>query len=149
MNNYYQTNEMEMIMTEQEKLEQARYEITRSGIIGMILGAACLIAAVVFIICSGVGIEEVFKSVLDPKIILFVLTELLLIVCAPFGWVALNKIGSRLNFVLLMSIPGWLFWGIMKIMLSVQIGIIAAAVEILRYCRLKARVQRRITDEIN
>ncbi|MBS4055268.1 MAG: hypothetical protein KGZ64_10985 [Thermaerobacter sp.] len=60
------------------------------------------------------------------------LQTIILIVLAPFGWMAISKIES--NFFVLTSISNWfLWWLVLKPILSMVIGPIAAPFYIIGY----------------
>ncbi len=106
-----------------DELKAELKRLTRAGIIFMIIGIICLIAAV----AAALGSEPDFFSKSGLSFICILILYLLLAPYAlfsiPFGWSTLNKITSDL--FLFLPIVGWLIYFLIKFILSFYVGIFA------------------------
>ena len=97
--------------------------LTRAGIIFMIIGTICLIAAFVALGSELEFLASQSKIIFVGRLILCLLLAPYVYFSIPFGWSTLNKITSDL--FLFLPIVGWLIYFLIKFILSFYVGIFA------------------------
>ncbi len=102
----------------------------------MMIGGGLIVAFIVWnIIMGGIPIS----SSMSIGTILELISVPFILVCAPFGWGALNRITA--NTFMILPLIGWLLYPIVKAMLSLYVGLVAAPVAVIKYLKLKSNIE--------